>query len=77
MREKMKESTDRWRSHGFDLDFSELVFLGDRAEVTDYLRDGGWTVDSVPTNDLLTRYGLTPLGDDEGFADVRYVSAAK
>ncbi len=43
LREKMQASTDQWRSHGFDLDFSELVFLGDRAEVTEYLRGHGWT----------------------------------
>ena len=40
LRERMKESTDRWRSHGFDLDFSELVFMGDRAEVTDISAQG-------------------------------------
>ena len=73
----MKESSDRWRSHGFDVDFSELVFLGERADVTDYLRDRGWTVDATPTNQLLTRYGLAPLDSDEGFAEVVYVSATR
>ncbi|MBX7432119.1 class I SAM-dependent methyltransferase [Mycobacterium sp. Y57] len=77
LRERMKESTDRWRSHGFDLDFSELVFLGERADVTDYLRERGWSVDGAPANELLTRYGLAPLDDDEGFGDVVYVSASK
>jgi methyltransferase (TIGR00027 family) len=77
LKEKMKESTDRWRSEGFDLDFSELVFLGDRADVTDYLRGHGWTVDATPTNDLLVRYGLAPLDDGEGFAEVVYVSATR
>ena len=77
MREKMQASTDTWRSHGFDLDFSELVFLGDRNDVVDYLRERGWTVEATPTNDLLVRYGLQPLDSDEGFADVVYVSAAK
>ena len=77
LREKMKDSTDLWRSHGFDLDFSELVFLGERAEVTEYLRGHGWTADGTPTNDLLVRYGLPPMDPDQGFADVVYVSAAK
>ena len=77
LREKMKGSTDRWRSQGFDLDFSELVFLGERADVTDYLRGHGWTVEATPTNDLLVRYGLAPLDDDEGFAEVVYVSATR
>ncbi|UXA14672.1 SAM-dependent methyltransferase [Mycobacterium sp. SMC-8] len=77
LREQMKESTDRWRAHGFDIDFSDLVFTGDRAEVDEYLRDRGWTVDATPTNDLLTRYGLTSLSPDERFGDVRYVNASK
>jgi len=77
IRERIQESTDRWRSHGFDLDFSELVFMGDRAEVTAYLKGHAWTVDAVPTNDLLIRYGLAPLDDGEGFADVVYVTASK
>ena len=75
LREKMKDSTDRWRDHGFDLDFSELVFLGDRSELTGYLKGHGWTVDAAPTNELLIRYGLEPLDDGEGFADVVYVTA--
>jgi methyltransferase (TIGR00027 family) len=74
---KMKESTERWRSEGFDLDFSELVFLGDRSEVTGYLRGRGWTVEATPTNDLLVRYGLAPLDSDDGFAEVVYVSATR
>ena len=77
MQQKMKESTEQWRRHGFDLDFSELVFLGDRNDVTEYLGERDWAVDATPTNELLTRYGLTPLDDDEGFADVVYVSARK
>ncbi|PQE00284.1 SAM-dependent methyltransferase [Mycobacterium sp. EPG1] len=77
LRERMKESTDQWRSHGFDLDFSELVFLGERAEVPAYLRERGWSVEATPTNDLLRRYGLEPLDSDEGFADVVYVDATR
>ena len=77
LRERMQQSTDRWRDQGFDLDFSELVFLGERNDVTDYLRKAEWTVDPTPTNDLLVRYGLAPLDDDEGFAEVVYVSATK
>ncbi|MDZ4266368.1 MAG: class I SAM-dependent methyltransferase [Mycobacterium sp.] len=77
LRERMRESSSQWRSHGFDLDFSELVFLGERAEVTEYLQRQGWAVAAAPTNDLLTRYGLAPLDEGEGFADVVYVTATK
>ena len=75
MRQQMKDASDQWRSHGFDLDFSELVFLGDRADLTEYLGEGGWRVEALPTNDLLIKYGLAPLDDGEGFADVVYVTA--
>ena len=33
---------ERWRDHGFDLDFAELVYLGDRNEAASYLGDHGW-----------------------------------
>ena len=77
IRERMQASADRWRAHGFDIDFSELVFLGDRAEVTTYLQGHGWATTSMPTNELLDKYGLTPLEADEGFADIVYVTAEK
>ena len=77
VRQRMQDSTERWRSHGFDLDFSELVFLGDRAEVVEYLRGRGWSTESALTNELLIRYGLAPLDDDNGFADIVYVTATR
>lgn len=77
VRQRMQDATERWRNHGFDIDFSELVFLGDRAEVVGYLVVHGWTADAVVANDLLTRYGLAPLNDDEGFASVLYVTATR
>lgn len=77
VRERMQSAADRWREHGFDLDFSELVFLGDRAEVTTYLDGHNWASTSVGANDLLVKYGMEPLDSDEGFADVRYITATK
>ena len=75
VRQRIQDSTERWRRHGFDIDFAELVFLGDRADVADYLAGAGWTVDAVAANDLLTRYGLPPFDDNAGFADVVYITA--
>ncbi|MBI3213916.1 MAG: class I SAM-dependent methyltransferase [Mycobacterium sp.] len=77
VREKMQSGADRWREHGFDLDFSELVFLGDRADVPTYLQGHGWAATGMPTNELLTKYGLEPLQADEGFADVVYITATR
>ena len=76
-RERMQASTDQWRAHGFDLEFSELVFFGERADVVEYLSGHGWTAHGTPANDLLRRYGLTPIDAEQGFADVSYVSASK
>ncbi|WP_111508461.1 SAM-dependent methyltransferase [Mycobacterium kyogaense] len=76
-RERMQASTEQWREHGFDLEFSELVFFGERADVVEYLSGHGWTAHGTPANDLLRRYGLTPIDAEQGFADVSYVSASK
>lgn len=76
-RERMQASTDQWREHGFDLEFSELVFFGERADVVEYLSGHGWTAHGTPANDLLRRYGLTPIDAEQGFADVSYVSASR
>lgn len=76
-RERMQASTDQWREHGFDLEFSQLVFYGERADVVEYLSGHGWTAHGTPANDLLRRYGLTPIDAEQGFADVSYVSASK
>lgn len=77
VRQRMQDSTERWRSHGFDIDFSELAFLGDRAEIVGYLADHGWTVDAIRANDLLRRYSLAPLDAELGFADVVYATATR
>ncbi|MDV3127523.1 class I SAM-dependent methyltransferase [Mycobacterium sp. 21AC1] len=77
MRAKMQDFSDRWRAHGFDLDFSELVFLGDRAEVTTYLEGHGWRTNSIASNDLLIRTGLPPVEDDAQIASVVYISAER
>ncbi|CAN5506827.1 class I SAM-dependent methyltransferase [soil metagenome] len=77
-RERMQSVTERWQDHGFDLDFSELTFLGDRADVPTYLGERGWQSTALTTDELLTRAGLPPLdSDDIGFADVRYITAMK
>lgn len=77
IRARMQSASERWRQHGFDLDFADLVFLGDRAEVTEYLRGHSWHTTAEPTNALLVKYGLAPLEDGEGFADVVYVTATR
>lgn len=77
-RERMQSVTDRWQDHGFDLDFSELTYLGDRADVPTYLQERAWGTTTLTTNELLTRAGLAPIEKDEvGFADVLYITAVR
>jgi methyltransferase (TIGR00027 family) len=66
-REKMREATDKWREHGFDLDFSELGFEGERHDVGEYLDARGWQSVGTPMSDLLAANGFPaiPQPDDD------------
>jgi methyltransferase (TIGR00027 family) len=65
-REKMREATTKWREHGFDLDFSELGFEGERNDVGQYLDARGWSSVGTPMADLLASNGFDaiPEADD-------------
>ncbi|MDT7757485.1 MAG: hypothetical protein QOH27_3383 [Mycobacterium sp.] len=68
VRERMRESTAKWREHGFELDFSELGFHGERNDVGEYLDARGWTSVGTPMGDLLVSNGfptLPPSDDDQ------------
>lgn len=76
VRDRMQAVADRWREHGFELDFADLVYLGDRADAAVYLAGHGWTTTGSTSAELLAENGLTPLTDDLlGMGDVLYVSA--
>jgi methyltransferase (TIGR00027 family) len=66
-REKMREATDKWRDNGFDLDFSELGFEGERHEVGEYLDARGWQSVGTTMSDLLVANGFPaiPQPDDD------------
>jgi methyltransferase (TIGR00027 family) len=74
--ERMQAASDRWRDHGFDLDFAELVYLGDRNEAAAYLGDHGWQLSRQSVQELFAAYGLPPLkvDDDANFGEMQYVS---
>jgi methyltransferase (TIGR00027 family) len=77
-RERMQSVTARWQDHGFNLDFSELTFLGDRADAHTYLQERGWQTTQATANELLTEAGLASVTDDQvGFGDVLYITAVK
>jgi methyltransferase (TIGR00027 family) len=66
-REKMQAATVKWREHGFELDFSELGFEGERNDVGEYLGARGWDSVGTPMRDLLATNGFQaiPQDDDE------------
>jgi methyltransferase (TIGR00027 family) len=79
MREKMRESTEKWREHGFELDFSELGFHGERNDVAEYLDARGWTSAGVSMGDLLLSNGFPalpqPTDDQMTMVDVVYYTS--
>jgi methyltransferase (TIGR00027 family) len=75
--QRMQAASQRWRDHGFDLDFAELVYLGDRNEAAAYLGDHGWHLSRQSVRELFAANGLPPLPDDEdvgNFGELQYVS---
>ena len=74
-RERMKTVSEHWREQGFDLDFSELVYLGERNEAGDYLNGHGWLVRSTSVNDLLSASGRATFDDDEPMGKLTYLDA--
>ena len=74
--ERMQAASQRWRDHGFDLDFAELVYLGDRNEAADYLGNHGWQLNRKSVKELFAANGLPPVIDDADtarFGDLQYV----
>jgi methyltransferase (TIGR00027 family) len=81
MAERMRQTTESWRKHGFDVEMTDLWYGGDRNDVVDYLASHGWHVsaDSIP--ELAATYGLSApqadSGEDEDFAGFGYVTATR
>ena len=73
---RMQAASAQWRDHGFDLDFAELVYLGDRNEAATYLGNHGWHLSRSSVTELFAANGLPPLEvEDEGnFGELQYAS---
>jgi methyltransferase (TIGR00027 family) len=75
MKERMQLIAERWRAHGFELDMTGLVYLGDRNEAAPYLSDRGWDLTSSSVGELFAANGLPPFeGDDVRMGDHQYTS---
>src|ERR1700743_3271293 len=74
-RELMRKATENWRAHGFDLNFEQLGYQGDRNDVAAYMDTLGWTSVGRPMSELLADYGLPPVpqsNDSVSMADTIY-----
>jgi methyltransferase (TIGR00027 family) len=79
-RELMRKATDNWRAHGFELDFDELGYQGDRNDVAVYMDTLGWASVGRPMSELLAEYGLPPVpqsNDSVSMADTIYYTSTK
>lgn len=74
-RERMRIVAEHWREQGFDLDFTQLTFVGERNDAAQYLAGLGWQIDSTGINDLLAAHGREEFDADEPMAKLRYVRA--
>jgi methyltransferase (TIGR00027 family) len=61
---------ERWRDKGFDVDFSNLFYAGERTPVADYLTAHGWRVSARTRPDVFTGYGRE-FPDSEVLARLR------
>jgi methyltransferase (TIGR00027 family) len=79
-RELMQQATEKWRAHGFDLNFEELGYQGDRNDVAEYLKGLGWRSSGQPMSQLLAEHGLPPVpqtSDSVSMADTIYYTSTK
>jgi methyltransferase (TIGR00027 family) len=79
-RELMREATEKWRAHGFDLNFDELGYQGERNDVAEYLNGLGWHSVGQPMSQLLAEHGLPPVphtSDSVSMADTIYYTSTK
>src|SRR6185437_9298845 len=74
----------RWRAHhdrmrelGFEIDFNDLVYHGQRSHIVDHLKQRGWQTSSETVAELHAANGFVYADDDvaAAFADVTYTSA--
>ena len=81
MADRMRQATERWRDHGFDVEMTDLWYGGDRNDVVDYLGSHGWNVSAISVADLFAAQGLSVQTDNDEeaamFAGLGYVTATR
>jgi methyltransferase (TIGR00027 family) len=81
MADRMREVTDQWREHGFDIEMTDLWYAGDRNDVVDYLDGHGWVTSATGVSELAAAYGLSLPADSTDrtttLGSLQYVTATR
>jgi methyltransferase (TIGR00027 family) len=54
-----------WRNHGFDVDLTDMVYLGERNDVAKYLNARGWETGCITTSELFVANGFSPVDEKD------------
>jgi methyltransferase (TIGR00027 family) len=60
---RFRELSGAWQDSGFDLDFAQLFYPGERHNAADYLAEAGWTVNTRERAQVFSDYGRNFPGD--------------
>ena len=82
MQDRMHQTIDHWREHGFDLDMTDLWYFGERHDIPEYLTTRGWTTQLIPMTELYAASGVALDIDDKrhgraGLWSFGYVTATR
>jgi methyltransferase (TIGR00027 family) len=73
IRDRMEKMSEQWKSHGFDVNLADLIYLGDRNEASTYLNTHGWETTGRTAGQLFVDYGLQPpVVDPSTFGEMLY-----
>ena len=59
MADRIREVTEQWLQHGFDIEMTDLWYAGDRNDVVEYLSSHGWVTTASTVPELAVNYGLS------------------
>jgi methyltransferase (TIGR00027 family) len=81
MADRMREVTEQWREHGFDVEMHDLWYAGDRNDVVDYLSAHGWTTSASAVPELAAAHGVSlPINveqETQTVTELQYVTARR
>jgi methyltransferase (TIGR00027 family) len=81
MEDRMHRAIDRWRDHGFDVDMTDLWYVGERNDVSEYLSSHGWSTAPTLMADLYAASDLSlPVNDDtdeQAYTSFAYITATR